>query len=204
VIGRLRGTLVHKQAPFVLLDVGGVGYEIEATTGAWYALPAPGAECTLYTHLVVREDVHLLFGFASLAERGLFRELIRVNGVGARLALSIVSGMPAADFMRCVQEGDVASLTRLPGIGKKSAERLVVEMRGRLKERLDGAGGELLGLPAAPSEGPADPVRDAVSALAALGYKPHEASQMVRAVDTAGKNSEEIIRGALQAAAKQP
>ena len=202
MIGRLRGTLIHKQAPFLLLDVGGVGYEIEATTGAWYALPAPGSECTVYTHLIVREDAHLLFGFASLAERSLFRDLIRVNGVGARMALSIVSGMPVGDFLRCMQEGDVAALTELPGIGKKTAERLIVEMRGRLKDRT--AAEDAGAVPVIDKARSPDPVRDAVSALSALGYKPHEASQMVRAVDTAGKNSEEIIRGALQAAVRPP
>jgi Holliday junction DNA helicase RuvA len=200
VIGRLRGTLVHKQAPFLLLDVGGVGYEIEATTRAWYALPAPGEECTIYTHLIVREDAQSLFGFASENERGLFRDLIKVNGIGVRMALSIVSGIAIEDFMHSIQEGDVATLTRIPGIGKKSAERLIVEMRSRIKDRL--AVPDPQRIQGVRRDLAPDPVRDAVSALAALGYKPHEASQMVRAVDTAGRNSEEIIRSALQSAAK--
>lgn len=200
MIGRLRGTLVYKQAPHLLLEVSGVGYEIEATLGTFHALPAVGAECTLYTHLVVREDAHLLFGFASPTERGLFRDLIRVNGIGARMALGILSGMAVEDFIRCVRDGDAAALIRLPGIGKKSAERLIVEMRDRFKEQ----GGIPGAIVAASIAGvhPSDPIHDAVSALAALGYKPHEASRMVRSIDIAGKNSEEIIRSALQAAVK--
>lgn len=200
MIGRLRGAVVHRQAPFVLLDVGGVGYEIELTTGAFCRLPPPGVECVIHTHMIVREDAQLLFGFADLAERTLFRDLIRVNGIGARMALSIVSGMSVGDFARCVREGDAAALTRVPGVGKKSAERLIVELRDRLAEQW--APPEET--PAAPRGTPGDrapdPVHEAMTALGALGYKPHEASRMVRAIDVAGKNSEEIIRGALQQA----
>lgn len=195
MIGRLRGTVVHRQAPYLLIDVNGVGYELEATLGTFYGLPAPGGECTVYTHLVVREDAHHLYGFASEAERALFRDLIRVNGVGARMALTILSGMPVADFARCVHDNDVAALCRLPGIGKKTAERLIVEMR----DRLEGTPAAADAVTAAPAGGDDDPVRDAVSALAALGYKPQEASRMVRAIAVEGKNSEEIIRSALQA-----
>lgn len=198
MIGRLRGTLVQRQAPFLLLDVNGVGYEIEATMSAFYDLPAVGAECVVYTHLIVREDAHLLYGFADLAERSLFRELIKVNGVGARMAMNVLSGMPVAEFSRCVLDGDAAALTRLPGIGKKSAERLIIEMRDRLQDT--GPAAEAVPLAAARPGAPPDPVHDAVSALAALGYKPHEASRMVRAIDVTGKNSEEIIRSALQSA----
>jgi Holliday junction DNA helicase RuvA len=198
VIGRLRGTLVQRQAPFLLLDVNGVGYEIEATMSAFYDLPAVGAECVVYTHLIVREDAHLLYGFADLAERSLFRELIKVNGVGARMAMNVLSGMPVAEFSRCVLDGDAAALTRLPGIGKKSAERLIIEMRDRLQDT--GPAAEAVPLAAVRPGAPPDPVHDAVSALAALGYKPHEASRMVRAIDVTGKNSEEIIRSALQSA----
>jgi Holliday junction DNA helicase RuvA len=196
VIGRLRGTLVQRQAPFLLLDVNGVGYE--ATMSAFYDLPAVGAECVVYTHLIVREDAHLLYGFADLAERSLFRELIKVNGVGARMAMNVLSGMPVAEFSRCVLDGDAAALTRLPGIGKKSAERLIIEMRDRLQDT--GPAAEAVPLAAVRPGAPPDPVHDAVSALAALGYKPHEASRMVRAIDVTGKNSEEIIRSALQSA----
>lgn len=200
MIGRLRGTLVQRQAPFLLLDVNGVGYEVEATMSTFYDLPAVGSECTVYTHLIVRDDAHLLYGFADLAERALFRELIKVNGVGARMAMNVLSGMPVGEFARCVHDNDVAALTRLPGIGRKSAERLVIEMRDRLKDRAPA--GEPLAAAAGRPDAPDDPVYDAVSALAALGYKPHEASRMVRAIDVAGKNSEEIIRSALQAAVR--
>lgn len=200
MIGRLRGTLIQRQAPFLLLDVNGVGYEIEATMSTFYDLPAPGADCVVYTHLIVRDDAHLLYGFADLAERSLFRELIKVNGVGARMAMNVLSGMPVGEFTRCVLDNDAAALTRLPGIGKKSAERLIIEMRDRLKDRIPAA--EPLTVAAARPGAPSDPVHDAVSALAALGYKPHEASRMVRAIDVAGKNSEEIIRSALQSAAR--
>jgi Holliday junction DNA helicase RuvA len=201
VIGRLRGTLIQRQAPFLLLDVNGVGYEIEATMSTFYDLPAPGAECVVYTHLIVRDDAHLLYGFADLAERSLFRELIKVNGVGARMAMNVLSGMPVGEFARCVHDNDAAALTRLPGIGRKSAERLIIEMRDRLKDHIPAAE-PLLAATAAHPGAPSDPVHDAVSALAALGYKPHEASRMVRSIDAAGKNSEEIIRSALQAAVR--
>ena len=198
MIGRLRGTVVHRQAPFVLLDVGGVGYEVELTTGAFCRLPTPGAECVIHTHMIVREDAQLLFGFADLAERTLFRDLIRVNGIGARMALSIVSGMTVGDFARCVRDSDAAALTRLPGVGKKSAERLIVELRDRMAEQWQP---EDMAAPRPLTEsGTPDPVHEAMTALGALGYKPHEASRMVRAIDVAGKNSEEIIRGALQQA----
>lgn len=200
MIGRLRGILVQRQAPFLLLDVNGVGYEIEATMSTFYDLPGVGAECVVYTHLIVRDDAHLLYGFADLAERALFRELIKVNGVGARMAMNVLSGMPVGEFARCVHENNAAALTRLPGIGKKSAERLIIEMRDRLKDR--DATAEPAPTLAVPHGAPDDPVRDAVSALAALGYKPHEASRMVRAIDASGKNSEEIIRSALQSAVR--
>ncbi|HHH36835.1 MAG TPA: Holliday junction branch migration protein RuvA [Gammaproteobacteria bacterium] len=197
MIGRLRGTLVEKQPPWLLLDVHGVGYEVEATMSTFYELPAVGEECTLYTHLVVRDDAHLLFGFASEAERTLFRRLIRITGVGAKLALTILSGMSVEDFGRCVQGSDSAALTRLPGVGKKTAERLIVELR-------DGTDwqGAAVTPPAGRPLPAADPVQDAVSALTALGYKPQEASRMVRAVAVEGLGSEEIIRSALQAVVK--
>lgn len=203
MIGRLRGTVVHRQPPFLLVDVNGVGYEVEATMGVFYGLPPAGAECTLYTHLVVRDDAHLLFGFASEAERALFRDLIKVNGVGARMALTILSGMSVEDFRRCVVEQDPATLTRLPGVGKKTAERLILDMRDRLSAQ-DGAGDMAAAVAPgafAPEPGQ-DPVRDAVCALAALGYKPQEASRMVRSVDVTGKDRETIIRAALRAVVK--
>jgi Holliday junction DNA helicase RuvA len=197
MIGRLRGVILEKRPPWLLLDVHGVGYEIEAPMTTFYRLPAVGAEVSLHTHLVVREDAHLLYGFMEARERTLFRTLIKVSGVGARLALAILSGMEADSFARCVQEGDVSSLTRLPGIGKKTAERLVVEMRDRLADW--GGGGAL---PAAGRTGvagaPLTPVDDAVSALVALGYKQAEALRAVKAIAAEGLTSEEIIRHALR------
>ena len=202
MIGRLRGILLHKQPPHLLLEVQGVGYEVEAPMSTFYELPAPGVEVTLYTHLIVREDAQVLCGFARETERALFRSLIRVNGVGAKLALAILSGISADGFVRCVQMQDTATLTRLPGIGKKTAERLIIEMRDRLADfgtGLPGGAGEVRAAGMAPA---ASPVEDAVSALVALGYKPPEASRLVRGIDCAELGSEEIIRRALQAAVK--
>jgi Holliday junction DNA helicase RuvA len=191
LIGFIRGILVGKQPPRLLIDVHGMGYEVEAPMSTFYNLPSLGVELTLHTHLVVREDAHILYGFASDAERRLFRSLIRVNGVGPRLALTILSGASADEFARCVHNGDAAALTRLPGVGKKTAERLVVEMRDRLGETATGRGG------AAEPQAPAD---EAQSALVALGYKPQEASRMLSRIEAANLSSEELIRRALQAA----
>jgi Holliday junction DNA helicase RuvA len=198
VIGFLRGVLRDKQPPGLLIEVHGVGYEVEAPMTTFYDLPAVGETVGLFTHLVVREDAHTLYGFTRASDRGLFRALIKVNGVGAKLALTILSGMDAGMFARCVQAGDTASLVRLPGVGKKTAERLVVEMRDRLSD----AGPREAGPPdfagaARPDE--TSPVEESVSALIALGYKAHEASRMVRAIDSDGLATEEIIRAALQA-----
>lgn len=199
MIGRLRGILLEKRAPFLLLDVQGVGYELEVPMSTFYVLPEMGAEVTLYTHLVVRDDAHLLYAFASEKERGLFRSLIRVNGVGAKLGLSILSGIDAESFVRCVQEGDTASLTQLPGVGKKTAERLIVEMRDRL---LDAFGSGIVGaLPNMADLGQGS-IADAVSALVALGYRSQEASRVVRQLNTEGLATEEIIRQALQTVVK--
>jgi Holliday junction DNA helicase RuvA len=199
MIGRLRGVLLEKRAPFLLLDVQGVGYELEVPMSTFYTLPEMGAEVTLYTHLIVRDDAHLLYAFASEKERGLFRSLIRVNGVGAKLGLSILSGIDAESFVRCVQEGDTVSLTQLPGVGKKTAERLIVEMRDRL---LDTFGSGIAG--ALPNLADLDQgsVADAVSALVALGYRSQEASRVVRQLNTEGLATEEIIRQALQTVVK--
>lgn len=196
MIGRLRGVLLEKRTPFLLLDVQGVGYELEAPLSTFYVLPAMGAEVILYTHLVVRDDAHLLYAFASEKERGLFRSLIRVNGVGAKLGLGILSGIEAESFTRCVQEGDTASLTRLPGVGKKTAERLIIEMRDRLLDTLESG---VAGMRPDTVDGSGQgTVAEAVSALVALGYKPNEASRAVRRLDTEGLTTEEIIRQALQ------
>lgn len=203
MIGRLRGTLAQKQPPLLLIDVGGVGYEVEAPMSTFYQLPAVGEAVVLHTHLVVRDDAHLLFGFASESERRLFRTLIKVNGVGAKLALTILSGISADEFARCVQENDTAALVRLPGVGKKTAERLIVEMRDRLA---DWEGDVMLPgtVPAqAASAAARDETRDAISALVSLGYKPPEASRLVSKVETEGLSSEEIIRAALKQAVKK-
>lgn len=201
MIGRLRGRVVAKQAPELLLEVGGVGYEVLAPMTTFYRLGAMGEEVVLHTHLVVREDAHLLFGFATAEERTLFRELIKVNGIGPKLALAILSGIEGEAFVRCVQDGDTATLTRIPGVGKKTAERLVVEMRDRLK-----AIGEVAvkgGAPSFITAAPSTPAQDAQSALEALGYKPAEAARAVAAVAREeGLRSEELIRRALKSLAK--
>lgn len=202
MIGRLRGRLAWKQPPYLLIDAHGVGYELEASLTTFQTLPEVGAEVMLFTHLAVREDAHTLYGFASTAERGLFRNLIRVTGIGPRLALLILSGMSVDLFGRCVREGDAAALTRLPGIGKKTAERLIIEMRDRIGELgLYPAAVAVSGGQIAPPD--ASPVDDAISALVALGYKLPEASRMVQAVEAEGMTSEAIIRQALQASVRR-
>jgi Holliday junction DNA helicase RuvA len=193
VIGRLQGVLLRKEPPALMLDVGGVGYELEAPMTTFYELPAVGERVTLYTHLVVREDAHLLYGFVREAQRRLFRELLKVNGVGPRVALAVLSGLSDEEFSRCVAQEDIARLTKVPGIGRKTAERLVIEMRDKLPKDIP--------LPASTAAGPAapgDPVSEAVSALVALGYKPNEASRAVRGASTKGLSAEEIIRQALK------
>ena len=196
MIGLLRGTILDKQPPHLLLEVQGVGYELEAPMTTFCDLPATGGVVTLYTHLAVREDAHSLYGFAKITDRDLFRHLLRVNGVGARLALTILSGMDAGAFAGCIQAGDTAALVRLPGVGRKTAERLVIEMRDRLDSL---AGISLTPLGSAAARAPSSPLEDAVTALIGLGYKPQEASRMVRAIETTDLTSEEIIRTALQA-----
>lgn len=194
MIGYLRGRLIAKHPPLLVLDVNGVGYEVEAPMSTFYDLPDAGTPVSLYTHLVVREDAHILFGFATENERRLFRSLIKVNGVGPRMALTILSGIPVEGFVRCVQNNDTAALTRLPGVGKKTAERLIVEMR----DRLDAAAGGAEALTAAP----ASAADEAYTALVALGYKPADAGRMVRGVEGDDLASEDIIRRALQNAAR--
>lgn len=201
MIGFLRGVLRDKQPPGLVVDVQGVGYEVEAPMTTFYDLPAVGETVLLYTHLAVRDDAHTLYGFAKASERALFRALIKVNGVGAKMALAILSGMDASHFAACVQAGDTAALVKLPGVGKKTAERLVVEMRDKLGDWGDG-GPALGGLPPGAVADVVNPVEEAVSALIALGYKPPDASRMVRAVDHAGLATEQIIRSALQASVK--
>lgn len=202
MIGRIQGILVSKQPPQLLVDVHGVGYEIEAPMSTFYQLPELNQPVILHTHLVVREDAQQLYGFASEQERRLFRSLIRVNGVGAKLALAILSGMSAHEFARCVHDNDSRSLVALPGVGKKTAERLIMEMRDRLQDWESEDSLAEAGTPAQspPAAGSPAADREAVSALIALGYKPQEASRMVQSVDSEGRNSEDIIRAALKAA----
>jgi Holliday junction DNA helicase RuvA len=191
MIGRLKGTLAEKQPPRLLLDVNGVGYEIEAPMSTFYSLPRPGESLTLLTHLVVREDAQILYGFGSAEERELFRGLIRVSGIGPKLALTILSGISVDAFRRCVEARDSAALTRLPGVGKKTAERLVMEMRDRIGNE------PTSGLPAG-AVATARPADEAQGALIALGYKPQEAAKMVRQVGNDDASPEEIIRLALK------
>ena len=195
MIGRLRGIIIEKQAPDLVLDVGGIGYEVAAPMSTFCNLPGLEQEVMLYSHLIVREDAQLLYGFATIRERLLFRSLLKVNGVGAKLALTILSGSDVDDFARSVQEGDAASLTRLPGVGKKTAERLIIEMRDRLKE-VSGA----MGLKLNTSEASilAEAKDEAIEALVTLGYKPVEADKMIRLVGGENLSTAELIRLALQ------
>ncbi len=201
MIGRLRGVLVYKKPPQLMVEVGGVGYELEAPMSTFYELPEVGVETTLFTHLVVREDAQVLYAFARESERGLFRVLLRVTGVGAKLGLAILSGMDAESFSRCIEQEDIPALIRLPGIGRRTAERLILELRDRLDQiplgRASGPGRAGVAAVAAVS-----PLEDAASALVALGYRPADANRMVRAVDSGSLSSEEIIRAALKAAAR--
>ena len=201
MIGQIRGILIHKQPPHMMVDVQGVAYEIEAPMTTFYKLPEIDVEVTLFTHLAIRDDAHLLFGFATREERTMFRTLIKVNGVGAKMALTILSGMEADIFARCIRDGDADSLVRLPGVGKKTAERLIIEMRDRLKDweltTVTENGSNNL---ATRTSNQSD---DAVSALVGLGYNPQEASRFVFAVAAADMSSEEIIREALKASVKK-
>jgi Holliday junction DNA helicase RuvA len=194
MIGLLRGRILGKQPPRLLLDVQGVGYEVDAPMTIFYDLPDVGTEITLFTHLAVREDAHTLYGFITLSDRDLFRSLLKVNGVGARLALGILSGMDTQTFITCVQGGDTSALVKLPGIGKKTAERLIIELR----DRLEASTTTTTVASGSPATTVSNPVEDAVSALVGLGYKPQEASQMVRVIDCTNMSSEDIIRSALQ------
>ena len=198
MIGRLRGTLVEKYPPHVILDVQGVGYELEVPMTTLYRLPAVGEPLTLHTHLVVREDAQLLYGFYEKRDRELFRELIRLNGVGPKLALALMSGLEVDELVRCVQAQDTSALMKVPGVGKKTAERLLVELKDRFKawETLPG----MSTLVIEPSAGPAvsSAENDAVSALISLGYKPQEASRAVAGIKEDGLSSEDLIRRALK------
>lgn len=201
MIGRLRGELIQRRPPFLLLDVGGVGYELEAPLSVFYDLPAEGQTVTLFTHLLVREDAQILYAFSDEAQRALFRTLLKISGVGAKMALAILSGMTAAEFAQAVQHEDTSMLVRLPGIGKKTAQRLIVEMQGRLDGLDDAAGASLPSVrPQGAAAPPARPAGEAVEALVALGYKPADAARLVRGVEEEGMSSEELIRAALKRA----
>ncbi len=202
MIGRIRGQLLEKQPPLLLVDVQGVGYEIEAPMSTFYRLPAVGESVQLHTHFVVREDAQLLYGFHSRQERTMFRTLIRVNGVGPKLGLTILSGIEVDEFARCVAHDDTASLVKLPGVGKKTAERLIVEMRDKLNDWMPQEAAfslEATG-PGNVASTAGEAVQEAESALIALGYKPAQATRAVsQAVKAAGQaEAEVLIRHALK------
>lgn len=202
MIGFLRGKLAFKAPPTLMLDVNGVGYEVEAPMTTFYNLPAIGSEITLHTHLVVREDAHILFGFSTEADRSMFRTLIKVNGVGPKLALTILSGQSAEEFHRCIHNNDTQALVCLPGVGKKTAERLIIEMRDRLPDLSD-SGGSIDSAVISDRARPVNnPKQEAISALCSLGYKPLDAGKMVQNINSEGKCCEDIIRLALQGAVR--
>jgi Holliday junction DNA helicase RuvA len=190
MIGSLTGTLASKQPPWLLLDVAGVGYELEAPMSTFYELPEVGSQLTLMTHLVVREDAHLLFGFMSETERRLFRELLKVSGIGPRIALAVLSSMSVRGFHQAIRQKDLVNLVRIPGVGRKTAERLVVEMTDRIPD--DDSGLEQFGGHGAPA------ASEAESALLALGYRPAEVTRMLSRLDTASLSTEALIREALR------
>ena len=191
MIGRLKGEIIEKQAPGILVDCHGVGYEVETPMSTFLELPAEGSEVTLLTHLLVREDSQTLYGFATAAEKNLFRALLKINGVGAKMALAILSAMSAGDFQRCVEYEDATTLTKIPGVGKKTAERLIIEMRDRVTQ-----------LPTTAAKGKvtvdAGPRQEAVDALIALGYKPAEVKRLLSSMETDNMKAEDIIRSALK------
>lgn len=198
MIGRLKGIVIEKQAPELLLDVNGVGYDVLAPMSTFYRLPGLGDPIVLHTHFVVREDAQQLYGFYDKQERALFRALIKVNGVGPKLALTILSGIEADDFVASVHRGDSDALVRLPGVGKKTAERLIIEMKDRLKDWQLGEGtNNPVSMPVAASANQL--VADAESALVALGYKPTEAAKAIAKLPDDYDNSEDMIRAALKA-----
>jgi len=194
MIGFLRGKLHAKQPPLLLLDVNGVGYEVEAPMSTFYALGELNSEVMVLTYMHVREDAMLLFGFATEQERDLFKELIKVNGIGAKMAIGILSAMSVSEFVGLIEVGDVVALTKIPGVGKKTAERLVIEMRDRLK---DWQGDKQISQTATAPSPLTNANSDAAQALVALGYKPAQADKMVQAVKP-GLSLEETIKKALQ------
>ncbi|WP_454829393.1 Holliday junction branch migration protein RuvA [Pseudoxanthomonas wuyuanensis] len=192
MIGRLRGLLAYKSPPWLVIDVGGVGYELEAPMSTFYDLPDVGREVSLFTHYAQKEDSVSLYGFLRESERRLFRDVQKVSGIGAKIALAVLSGVSVDEFARLVQTSDVTALTRIPGIGKKTAERMVVELRDRAADLAGGVPGR--------TSLPNDPQSEAVIALQQLGYKPAEAVRMAREAVADGDDAALIIRKALQSA----
>jgi Holliday junction DNA helicase RuvA len=199
MIARLAGTLIHKEAPLIGIDVGGVGYEVEVPLTVFCNLPNTGQEIVILTHLSIKDDAHSLYGFASESERKLFRQLLKISGIGAKLALTILSGASSEELAQYVAHKDTASLTRMPGIGKKTAERIIIELR----DKLDGL--SLTGQPihSATAAVPGNATSEASHALISLGYKPQEVSRMVQAVAEPDLSAEDIIRRALQSKIKK-
>jgi Holliday junction DNA helicase RuvA len=198
MIGSVRGRIASKTPPQVMVDVGGVGYELEAPMSTFFHLPAVGQEVSLLTHLVVREDAHVLYAFATDGERRLFRSLIKVSGVGPKIALALLSGISVEAFSRCVVNEDFTALTKVPGIGRKTAERLVIEMRDRLGDPAVPAGAGV-----APVAVGTSPESEAYAALTALGYRPAEATRLLKAAGPGTHSTEELIRRALQGANRE-
>src|SRR5579862_5840896 len=198
MIGAVRGRIASKTPPQLMVDVGGLGYELEAPMSTFFHLPAVGEEVSLLTHLVVREDAHVLYAFGTEAERRLFRSLIKVSGVGPKIALALLSGISAEAFARCVMNEDITALTKVPGIGRKTAERLIVEMRDRLKDSETPASVGMV-----PAATAASPESEAFSALVALGYRPAEATRLLKTVGPGTHSTEELIRRALQSAVRE-
>lgn len=198
MIGQIRGKMIEKQMPQLIIEVGGLGYEVNAPMSTFYQLPEIGAEITLFTHFIVREDAHHLYGFYTRDERTLFRTLLRVNGVGPRLALTILSSVSPEEFVRSVLNNDTASLVRLPGVGKKTAERLVIEMRDKLSDWYQSEAVTTDTLASTKEGRRHQTLQDAISALIALGYKQQEANRTVTKIDDGAASSEELIRRALK------
>jgi len=195
MIGSLRGTLMSKQAPQIIIECQGVGYEVETPMSTFLDLPSIGDELFLHTHLLVREDAQILYGFGSLEERSLFRMLLRISGVGAKMGLAILSTMSVADFQRCVEYEDAATLVKIPGVGKKTAERLIIEMRDKIDIAPVAPGGSKVAVESSPRS-------EAVDALVALGYKMGEVNKLIGAMDVDGQSAEDIIRQALRQVAQ--
>jgi Holliday junction DNA helicase RuvA len=195
MIGSLRGKLTFKQAPLVVIECQGVGYEVETPMSTFLDLPAAGEELFLHTHLLVREDAQMLYGFGSEDERSLFRSLLKISGVGAKMGLAILSTMSVGDFQRCVEYEDAATLVKIPGVGKKTAERLIIEMRDKIEKTMGAPDASRVTVAASPRS-------EAVDALLALGYKAGEVNKLIASLDTDGQSAEDIIRQALKQAAQ--